>query len=132
VNELSKEIRRRFPDFIAEKFRGKTRLPAYLLSDFTDWLGERDTSQLSPELADRVVALSEWCCAQPEDIPSTWMVGVVEELFRWDCTRPILPRIMERSTFLAGADHYKHWVGNENFDKALQLFRSHSPKPKSR
>jgi hypothetical protein len=53
-----------------------------------------------------------------------WTVGFLENLFESDTTRSLLPKLMSREHFVAGAVYFRTWVGAENYEKAGDYFES--------
>jgi hypothetical protein len=127
MQALYDQISRRFPE-IRGRMEDDAKLPYVLMHHLADWLGERSRQEFNQGLINRVVAFARWCEEQPRtedaatDLATIVVVGLYEELFRYDNTRFLLPKLISKKQMRDGADYIKAHVGEDDYNKALRYF----------
>jgi hypothetical protein len=65
MKHLYDEVYRRFPEVHSCLHEGDQELPYVVMGFVADWIEERSSSGLTPELIQRVVEFAKWCEEQP-------------------------------------------------------------------
>ena len=126
MSAMQDEMLRQFPE-AAKSIRLDGSDGDYLAAaELADWIASGGVDPQVPDQVARLRAFAEWCCSQPEgksaddDIGTIYMIGFLETL----CGRPsapaLIPLILERDYFVASADYFKRWVGDEEYANVLK------------
>lgn len=127
MNTLYTEILQRFPEIQNRLSEGDEELPYLLMNYLADWLKELG-EELTPAIVERIVEFARWCENQPpgkdagDDIYTILAVGFYEHLFDSPSTRRLLPHLISCDELKNNADYLRHWVGEENYNRALQEY----------
>ena len=128
MNPISSEIIRRFPEITEHLYGDDEDHPYTVAGAVADWLKSLTPVELTPEIVQRVVDFRDWICEQPsgksaEDDPaSIYFVGIFEELFESEVTRPLIPKLYTKELLLEDPAYWERWVGAENYRLALEQF----------
>ena len=127
MKQLFDEISQRFPE-IRERIEIDADLSYMLMNTLAEWLGSLPPHELTPDIVNRVMAFTQWCRKQPrgedasDDLLTIWTVGFYEKLFCSETSRSLIPKLMSRKELTLNAEYLKHWVGEDDYRKALKLY----------
>lgn len=99
------------------------------LRKMIDWVSAFPSSDKNPELISRISKFKEWCENQQSgdsaenDIYTMFIVNFYEELFKENSTRILIPFLTDRDELIHNQEYLKDWVGEDNFNKTLMLFK---------
>lgn len=125
---LYDEITQRFPEIRGRFYDDDVDLPYVVMGRLAEWLKELPKHAISPQLVERLVSFARWCEEQPrgkdasDDLFTILTVSFYEELFDSDTTRELVPKLIPREQFIAGAEYLRTWVGTENYEKTGRYY----------
>lgn len=125
---LYTEITERFPEIRSRLSEGDEESPYSLVIYLAEWLKDLGDN-VTPAIAERVVAFTHWCKDQPEgkdasdDLHTILVVGFYEHLFDSASTRRLLPRLIPREDMIGNAEYLRCWVGADDYERALAEYK---------
>jgi hypothetical protein len=129
---LFDEIRTRFPEFIEEVemyVEVEYDAPYLAMGYLADWLDSKGENGFDPTIVQRLVDFAKWCESQPrgkdasDDIYTILYVAMYEALFLRQHTKCLIPRLMSKKDLEENKQYLVSWVGQDNYDKALEQFQ---------
>src|SRR4051812_32507278 len=122
------EIKRRFPELDNDITRENGDLPYVQMTYIVEWLQSIPREAHTATLVERLRSFRAWCEDQPrtdsaeDDIYTIFIIGFWEHMFASDSTRALIPKLMPREEVTAAGDYLKSWVGEENYQMALDEY----------
>jgi hypothetical protein len=128
MKKLADELMRRFPEIRPCVAEYDLELPYMMMYYVSEWVAEQARAGMDAKTVQRVVDFAEWCESQPEgkdasdDIFTIYVVGFYEDMFENEETRKLIPKLTTRQNLLENREYLVPWVGQDAYEKALQLF----------
>jgi hypothetical protein len=125
---LFNELLTRFPEIIGKVQEGDEEMPYLTMGYLVEWLDEVGKSGLDPATIQRAADFSQWCELQPrgetasDDIWTIYVVAFLENLFLHEHTKCVIPHVTTKSDLQTNRQYFVSWVGEENYNKALEQF----------
>lgn len=140
--KLLDEMRIRFPEILRltqdDEDDEEEESPWVVMCDLVIWLDSKGECGFDATLIQRLVEFAQWCELQPrgkdasDDIYSFLVVGLYEGLLLSQHTKSLIPHLMPKSRLEANKQYLVTWVGQDNYDKALEQFNREGTQPGSR
>jgi len=131
-----KELVGRFPEILPSMSEGDEELPYIVTFYLIEWLRSEFKAGPKPKITERLVSFSNWVKSDPkvgsEDITTPFVVGIVEELFEHPELTCLVPRIMTKPELLENEQYLKSWVGEANYQRALNMYSQRQDTPNQR
>jgi hypothetical protein len=119
---------RLFPESRDFSSEGDLDLPYVLIGNLVHYLESRAAPRLPDSLVDRVIEFNEWCVSQPStssaetDIVSMLTVSFYEPIIESATLCSLVPKLIPLEDYVRGRSYLVNWVGQENYDRALDLY----------
>ncbi len=128
MKHLQNELLARFPEILEQIKEGDEDLPYLTMGYLLEWLDAKGQDGFDMKTVQRLIDFSKWCESQPrgktasDDIWTIFTVTLLEGLFLRDHTRSLIPKITSLEVIQQCKEYLISWVGEENYEKALQQF----------
>ena len=127
---LYNEVIKRFPEMSSHLDDEDKDLPYLIMGYLADWIKKFKSSEITPELTNRIVYFAQWCEEQPQgetaedDLYTVLVVAFYEALFTSESTRFLIPKLMSKQEILKNKEYFKIWVGEDNYNLALEKYKT--------
>ena len=118
-----------FPELRELSSQVDKALPYALMSNLVSFLDAQSTPVLPAALIGRVQEFNLWCQQQPrgdnagDDVLTILVVSLYEPLIESEKLRGVVPQLIAKSDMVDNKDYLVRWVGQENYDRAIALYR---------